>query len=37
MLVEEIQNVSLNEHSEAIYCMIREHHPADIAFGPRGA
>ena len=31
MLVEEIQTALLNEHSEAIYRMIREHHPADIA------
>ena len=30
MLVEEIQTTLLNEHSEAIYRMIREHHPADI-------
>ena len=31
MLVEEIQTALANEHSEAIYRMIREHHPADIA------
>lgn len=30
MLLEEIQTALVNDHSEAIFKMMREHHPADI-------